>query len=153
MTSLELKLPPPVIFLFFVVGAWLVSAPNEARAALWSPRWGIAVVLVVLGFLLARMAMVGFRRAGTTVDPRRPERSSRLVTDGVFSRTRNPMYLALLLWLVGWSVYWGATFGWLLPPLFVAVIQRLQIVPEERMLLQMFGEEYRAYMSSVRRWL
>lgn len=147
-------MPPPVIFAACAAGVWFVSAPQwDRRAALLSPQWLAAAVVGAVGLSVAAASVSRFRRAGTTLNPHRPDESSRLVTDGIFRRSRNPMYLALLICLVSWCVYLGAILGWLFLPLFVVVIARLQIEPEERALRERFGEEYEDYVSRVRRWI
>ena len=82
-----------------------------------------------------------------------PSKASRLVTDGVFRISRNPMYLGLELLLIGWAVWLGSASPWLIPPLFAVVITVVQIIPEERALGQRFGDQYRSYQRRVARWI
>jgi protein-S-isoprenylcysteine O-methyltransferase Ste14 len=82
-----------------------------------------------------------------------PSKATRLVTDGVFRISRNPMYLGLLLLLIGWALWLGSASVWLIPPLFVITITVVQIIPEERALGQLFGAQYLAYRASVARWI
>ena len=63
------------------------------------------------------------------------------------------MYLSLLLYLLAWGIYLASWPGLLFLPLFVLYINRFQIAPEERALSSLFGEEFAAYKSRVRRWL
>ena len=94
-----------------------------------------------------------FRANGTTVEPFRPERSSKLVTSGPNALTRNPMYVGMAGLLGAHAL---VRRGWLpaLPLVaFVAVIDRTQIRPEEAALRQLFGEDYDAYCAAVPRWL
>jgi len=107
---------------------------------------GIGVVFAVAGFL-------AFRRARTTIDPMHPDRTSALVITGVYGFTRNPMYVGLLFVLLGWTVFLGSTWALLGPLVFVVWINYLQIIPEERILKQLFGESYNQYQERVRRWL
>jgi protein-S-isoprenylcysteine O-methyltransferase Ste14 len=94
-----------------------------------------------------------FARARTTVNPLAPARASRLVTGGVFAHTRNPMYLGMLLVLAGWGVWLGNALAWLGLPLFVGLLNALQIGPEERAMRQRFGADFDRYAAQVRRWL
>jgi protein-S-isoprenylcysteine O-methyltransferase Ste14 len=152
MTALELKVPPPAVALLAAGLMWLLSS--------WLPlgfeipaRSLAAALIALLGASISIAGVVSFRRAKTTVNPMRVTAASSLVTSGVFARTRNPMYLGLLVMLLGWSV-WLANFAALpVLPLFVAYINRFQIAPEERALKEIFGEAYSAYMTSTRRWL
>ena len=85
-----------------------------------------------------------------------PGASSRLritFRSSVYRYTRNPMYVGLLLLLVGWAAFLCAPWALAGPLAFHAYIERFQIVPEERALLSMFGESYGGYKARVRRWL
>ena len=105
------------------LGRW-ISAP-------WNRLGGL---VAAVGVAIAVAAFVRFRRMGTTVSPVDPSKASRLVADGVFRVSRNPMYLGLLLLLIGWAIWLGSASPWLVPPLFVIVITLVQIIPEERAL-------------------
>lgn len=152
MKTLELKIPPPAVALITAGLMWL--------AARWLPldfdfpaRTAIAAVLALLGACVAIAGVLQFRRAGTTVNPMRVEKASSLVTDGIFARTRNPMYLGLLFVLAGWSIYLASVAAVIVLPLFVVYINRFQIAPEERAMHRLFGEAFRHYMSTTRRWI
>lgn len=150
---LELKIPPPVVALLCVVAAWgisLVSAPIAVPALF---RVTGAVMIALAGGSISVLGFNSFRGARTTVDPRKPETTSTLVTKGIYRFTRNPMYLGILLVLVAWVLFLAAAWALVVPFLFVLYINRFQIAPEERVLLAKFGAEYSAYASSVRRWL
>lgn len=132
---------------------WLVSSALPALTLHLPMRHALAVVLEVLGACITVAGVVGFRWAGTTVNPLRPQAASALVTSGVYRWTRNPMYLGMLLGLAGGGVYLAHGLAWLLLPLFVAYMNRFQIRVEERALSERFGAAYTRYKHSVRRWL
>jgi protein-S-isoprenylcysteine O-methyltransferase Ste14 len=151
--ALELKIPPPLVALCVAFLMWLtlrVAGPVDVPHAL---RMGVALGFLVtgLGFDLAGLA--SFLRAKTTINPLRPAATSALVASGVYRITRNPMYLGLLLVLLGWATFLGNGVAYLLAPLFVLYIGRFQIAPEEHMLAEKFGAEFAAYCARVRRWL
>jgi protein-S-isoprenylcysteine O-methyltransferase Ste14 len=75
------------------------------------------------------------------------------VTDGVFRISRNPMYLGFVLLIIGWAIWLHGASPSVIPPLFVLVITRVQIIPEERALERLFGAQYVAYRCSVARWI
>jgi protein-S-isoprenylcysteine O-methyltransferase Ste14 len=111
---------------------------------------------VIPGALSVALDVAAFRRfraLQTTVNPMQPGKATRLVTDGAFRISRNPMYLGLLLLLIGWALWLGSASPWFVPPLFVMTITLVQIIPEERALGRLFGTQYLAYRSSVARWL
>jgi protein-S-isoprenylcysteine O-methyltransferase Ste14 len=113
----------------------------------------LAAIPVVIGRAITVAAGARFRKARTTFDTLKPRDASCLVTDGVFRVSRNPMYLGLLLLLIGWALWLGTVSPWVVPPLFVIFISVAQIAPEEQALEEVFGETYLAYRHSVRRWI
>ena len=153
MKALELRVPPVAQFLVAVAIMWLLAKYVPALSFQIPARRILAVLFFCLGGIVAVTAVVAFRSAGTTVDPRSPAQASRLVVRGVYLFSRNPMYLGLLLLLVAWAIYLSnlLAFGGL--ALFVLSINRLQIEPEEAAMEAQFGDEFRAYRESVRRWL
>jgi protein-S-isoprenylcysteine O-methyltransferase Ste14 len=115
------------------------------------PYTYLGLVPLVGGIGMAITASRAFARAGTPVIPF--ERSTRLVTDGLYRVTRNPMYLSMVVILLGVALLFG-TVGTLLPiPVFAWAIQRNFIRGEERFLEEIFGEQYLGYKRRVRRWL
>ena len=113
--------------------------------------------LGLLPFVAARVISVAagtrFRQARTSFDAFNPREASTLVTDGVFRISRNPMYLGLVLVLIGWAIWLGTASPWLVVPLFAILMTVAQIVPEEAALEERFGEAYLAYRRSVGRWI
>lgn len=153
MSSLELKVPPPLVALCVALLMWLASlvvAPFEVPFLL---RISASLVFVFVGLGLSLAGLVSFMRAKTTVNPTKPSSTSSLVSTGVYRFTRNPMYLGLLLVLLGWSTFLANVVAFLFAPLFVLYINRFQITPEERALSSLFGAEFSAYKARVRRWL
>ncbi len=150
---LELKIPPPAVFLISggLMKLLAVIAPS-ARFVLPASK-PIALGIAAIGGLVALPAILSFLRAGTTVLPEKPVKTTKLVVAGVYSITRNPMYLALLFVLIGWAVYLTNVAAAVPLPLFVAYMTRFQIIPEERILASKFGSDYDAYARRVRRWL
>lgn len=113
---------------------------------------GTAVALA--GLAVGAAGVLAFRRAGTTVDPHHIENASALVTGGIYRLTRNPMYLGLVLISMGWGIRLGSAIGTIVgPALIFAALTRFQIMPEERMMSERFGDEYRAFQGRVRRWI
>ncbi len=152
MNAMELKIPPPLVWLVCAAAAWLSAHYLPARALdMAALRW-LVWPLLLCGVLLALPAPALFVRARTTMHPRAPERSSHLVTGGVYRFSRNPMYLALALLLLAWVLWLGNGVGLVWPALFAAYLTRFQIVPEERALAAKFGQEYAQYCRRVRRW-
>lgn len=151
--ALETRIPAPVIALLIAAAMHLLPPVSELgegwavlRKVMLDLSWQLSAVCALAAFF-------GFVRSRTTINPLQPERASVLVTDGIYRYTRNPMYLSLLLLLLGYAVElwsWPALLG---PVAYVTYITRFQILPEERVLEDKFGADYRAYKRKVRRWI
>jgi len=153
MKWFECKIPPVAIFLLMAgLMAWVRSISDELGLAPWI-RLLLAALLLLAGFLIGVASIIHFRKARTSVHPTHPGNASTLVCSGVYQFTRNPMYLTLLLGLIAWSCILDNAFTLLVCGLFVAIINRLQIQPEERALEDLFGDDFIAYKKRVRRWL
>ena len=153
MDKLELKIPPPLVMLAIAAAMWLASRAGPAFEFELPWRVGAAAALAICAVAVALAGIVAFARAGTTIDPHKPDASSAIVTRGIYRFTRNPMYLGLLLLLAAWAVWLANALAFVLLPVFVLYIDRLQIGPEERVLEAKFGEAYAAYKRAVRRWI
>jgi protein-S-isoprenylcysteine O-methyltransferase Ste14 len=147
------RIPPPIIMLLAAALMWALS--RWLPVAHWIPRpWNrLGALPVAIGIAIAVAAAARFRQVRTTVNPMDPSLASQLVTGGVFQFSRNPMYLGLALLLIGWAVWLDSASPWLIPPLFMVLITRVQIVPEEHALERLFGAQYVAYRRSVGRWI
>ena len=153
MKSLELRVPPLMVFAVF---ATLDVAIGFALPQFDLPFGGhrfVALALLVLGVAIAIAGVLAFRRARTSVDPLTPTKATSIVATGVYSVSRNPMYLGMALALLGVAVWVSSVPGYLLVPVFCLYITRFQIQPEERALVAAFGEPFLAYMGEVRRWV
>ena len=145
--------PPPLIFAAGLVIALLIQ---KARPV---PLWpGLSAVTLPLGasligaaVSLAAWAFRTMRRAGTHVDPYKP--TTRLVSEGPFQFTRNPLYLSLTLIYLGITLLFNALWPLLLLPFVLFVLRRGVIDREERYLERKFGQEYAQYKNRVRRWI
>ena len=148
---LNTKIPPPIVAILFAVMIFYFS---DSFAYVDLPfKIYISLFFVLLGFFITFSSARNFKKKETTVNPIKPEEASQLVTDGFFKITRNPMYLGMLLFLLGLSIYNGLIVGLVILPLFVGYITFFQIIPEESAMIEIFGEDYKAYMKKVRRWI
>ena len=111
--------------------------------------WGIA--LVMLGMLVILMCALRFRRVDTTIKPFKE--STTLIVTGLFRYSRNPIYVGMVMMLVGVWIGLRTLTGFFVIPIFIWLIQKKFIVREEEMLREKFGESYAEYQRRVRRWL
>lgn len=108
-------------------------------------------VLIIVGAALVVLARREFARHRQPTDPGLP--TSKIVITGVFSVSRNPLYLGGVCILAGIAL--ALDLPWVFVLLLPAIVacHYLLIAPEERYLAAKFGEEYAVYAASVRRWL
>lgn len=153
MTSLENKIPPLVLLLIFGSLMWGVSIFTPV--ILFARHWQLIIILIMLlsasFFCLA--GVLSFKQAHTTVNPLQPEEASTLVNTGIYKVSRNPMYVGFALYLAAWTVYLSAPFSMIGLLGFIVYMNQFQIIPEERILSKLFGNEFEDYRYSVRRWL
>ena len=148
--TLENRIPPPVVAIGCGALIYLLRDHFRIQSDL---QVYVAAVILVASIAVMVLAIREFRRVKTTVNPLKPETASSLVQGGVFSLSRNPMYLGLLGVLLSFTVYLGAPAGVAGLVLFVAWMNLLQIRPEEKAMAALFEDDYSKYCSRVRRWL
>ncbi|MEO7013132.1 MAG: isoprenylcysteine carboxylmethyltransferase family protein [Dokdonella sp.] len=153
MVNLEHRIPPPVIGLLTTALMWAMAAYGPRFAIEADLKHVLMGVLVLIGIAFDVLGILAFRDSRTTISPLRPERSSSLVTGGVYRITRNPMYVGMVFFLLAWSVFLSTLLPLAGIVVFVLYITRFQIQPEERALERIFGEQYSAYCARVRRWI
>ena len=151
MKSLENKIPPLIIVVFFLVLIFFLK--NLLEVFTFSYQIYISFFFLCLAASFCLTSIIEFRKHKTTLNPLMPEESTALVTTGIFKFSRNPMYLSLLNLLIAFSIYLGSFFGLIIIPLFVVYINLFQIKPEEKAMLKLYGKEFENYCLNVRRWI
>lgn len=146
---MELKLPPPLIFLLCVGSIYLIPTPFEQ--VLWLQI--LSIPIAILGLYLDISSLLAFWRQKTTISPFSPNKTSALATDAVYRFTRNPMYLSLACYLLSLTLWFANPFGIVAISLFISLVTHFQIKPEEQILTEKFGQAYLDYQQKVRRWL
>ena len=151
MNRLLKVLPPIWYFIFLVTGLLVHFFVPDARVFTFSyPIVGI--VLLIAGQALSMYASSLFSREKTEILPTSTT-NTKLVTYGPFAYSRNPMYLGMVLGLLGIAVWVGTL------PMFVAAVLDFCIlnfvfIPfEEVKMSRIFGASYDSYRHKVRRWI
>ena len=141
----QIDIPP--LWLVFALGAiWAIAQATPV----W-PQQGLGLCLIALGLAAMAVAVAQMLVARTSFIPRRDP--SALVTGGVFSLSRNPIYLGDALVLLGAACFWGA---WAALPVvagFMVWITRRYILDEEARLRAGFGPAFAAWSARVPRWI
>jgi protein-S-isoprenylcysteine O-methyltransferase Ste14 len=150
---MELKIIPVVQVLIAVILMIIFSKLWPDLIFNWPAHELVALVLLSLAIFVGMSAVISFRKHKTTVNPTKPETSSRIVSSGIYATSRNPMYLAMLIALVSIAYYLQHLTSLPIILIFISYMTRFQIIPEERMLTKIFGQQYSDYQVKVRRWL
>jgi protein-S-isoprenylcysteine O-methyltransferase Ste14 len=128
-----------------------LAVPLSLPRGLVMPAIVVGVALIVAGATFVVLARRELARHSQPTDPGLP--TSQIVTTGVFSVSRNPLYFGGVCILAGIALV--LNLPWALVLLLPAVVacHYVLIVPEEKYLAAKFGEEYRRYTAAVRRWI
>jgi protein-S-isoprenylcysteine O-methyltransferase Ste14 len=146
--------PPPLLYAACFLISFLLQGYFTIRSAFFFHSKAaniIGLIIIIFAFMLAIPALRQFFKTKNTIVLIKPANS--LQTTGIYSLTRNPMYLSLLLMYLGMAFIFGNWWTLILVPLLFILITYRIIMPEERYLARAFGEEYAAYKSRVRRWI
>lgn len=151
--DLKLKIPPLVLCGLAALLMWLCARWLDVHTT-YGTLWSLLVMLViVVGLTICSLALLTLYLGKTTIDPRFPYKTIRVITKGIYGYSRNPIYLGLLVVLLGWNLYLNSFYATPGLPLYMWLVTWLQIIPEESALADRFGNAYREYCLRVRRWL
>ena len=148
-----MHIPPPVYMFLAIIGMHYGARFLPVLTFQFSEQYLLAYAFILCGIFLLLMTVLRFIRHRTTIQPNKLDEMSSLVTDGVNRFSRNPMYLAMLLMIIGSGLYFGTFLVIIAAPAFVMIINKVQIEPEEEALEKIFGQEYLDYKARVRRWM
>ncbi|NOC84034.1 isoprenylcysteine carboxylmethyltransferase family protein [Ruegeria sp. HKCCD6428] len=143
---------PPVWLIAFAALAWLQGKYLKFSLSLEGGLTDLlSGLLIGGGILIAVLAVVEFRRHKTTVVPH--ETPSSMVQSGIYKRSRNPIYVGDVLILAGLILRFDAVLSLVLVPVFVWVLERRFILPEEDRLRRTFRADFARYERKTRRWI
>ena len=149
--SAQVRFPPPLV----VLGSLLLGLAFNRVLGLPALEIvvlrPIGVVIGALGVAILGSGLIGFFKAGNDPEPWKTD--TQLVTAGLYRFSRNPMYLGMVIVLLGVALFLQSIGGLLSVPLAVLLIGRFVIAREEPYLLATFGRDYESYCNRVRRWL
>tara|TARA_Y100000588_G_C14164802_1_gene886446 strand:- start:752 stop:1198 length:447 start_codon:yes stop_codon:yes gene_type:complete len=145
------RIPPPLIAMLCVLIIFL--SKSIFPSFVFSYKLQLGIFVSTIGFLLLIVSVKSFIDNKTTINPLNLKKSTYLVTSGVFRFSRNPMYLGMLLFLLGTAIILNIIGGLIISILFIFYMNFFQIIPEEKALQNLFGKNYRNYRKTVRRWI
>ena len=145
------KIPPPIVTATF--GLIIYFSKSFSPVYSFDNSNIISVIFLLFGLGIFSAAVQSFKKHKTTINPLSPDKASSLVNSGIFSYSRNPMYLGMLLILLSVSFKFNISGGLFISFLFKIYITRFQIIPEEKAMAKLFGEEFITYKNQTRRWV
>ena len=144
------KIKPPIIALFVITLALILHYSSPIIKIIPKPYNLIGILIGFSGIYLVYIAKTTFDKHKTSFTFKKP---TRLLTTGIYKYTRNPMYLSITIFLLGFSILLGSLVSFLAPILFFLIINIFFIPFEERWLTELFGKDYLEYKKKVRRWI
>lgn len=145
------KMLPPAWFFLAIVAMIGLNWTFRVKQLWDAPITYFGIALIGIGITIAIGCVDLFRQKETTIKPF--SQSSYLLTEGLYQYSRNPIYLGMILTLVGLWMFLGNLAPVLVIPIFALIIQERFIKIEEQMLEEKFGTQYQEYQQKVRRWL
>ena len=149
--KLNTKIPPPIVTLIF--GLIIFFSKSLFPICNFDNSNYVSLIFLIFGFIILITAVKSFKKHQTTINPLNPDQASTLVNSGIFSFTRNPMYLGMLFILLSISFNFNILGGIIICFLFKIYITRFQIMPEEEAMEKIFGKDFVEYKNKVRRWI
>ena len=151
MMNIKTKIPPPLVALTF---GFLINYTKDIFPKIEIRNEIIfGSFMIIIGLIIILSAIILFKKYQTTITPLNPSNATKLITDGIYKFSRNPMYLGLLLVLLGISIIFNLTGGFFFILLFISYMNLFQIIPEENAMVDLFKDEFYEYKKNVRRWI
>lgn len=141
--------PPVFLFLFIILSVIFFFVLPEYNVIPFPFNFS-GIIFIIAGLVFASKTYDQFRKFKTTISI---EESTSIITTGIFSISRNPMYAGMTLVLAGIGICMMNLYSILTPFLFWAYINFIIIPKEEKLMFKVFGKTYSDYKSKVRRWI
>ena len=145
------KIPPPIVTLISGLAVYFSRTLFPSHHGMILDVFSI--LLLICGIMIIRTAFLSFKNHQTTINPLNLTKTSTLVNTGIFKYTRNPMYLGMVFILLSIALKFNLYGGLIVILLFLSFITKFQIIPEEKAMESLFGQEYKKYKKTTRRWL
>ena len=148
--QMKTLIPPPIVTIVFLFVIFFTK--DIFRFSIELPTL-LGYITIVAGLIIIFVAAKQFKAANTTINPTKPETASVLVSNGVFSYSRNPMYFGMLIIIIGFSIIHNLIAIIVFMPLWIIYMINFQIIPEEEAMKILFKEEFLNYSKKTRRWI
>jgi protein-S-isoprenylcysteine O-methyltransferase Ste14 len=145
------RVPPPMIWLILqLIGLAIDSAWFRLQLA-GAAAMIVGALIFALALYVAVASIPRHKKGGSNIEPWKP--TTAIFTDGIYGRSRNPIYLSMLIGFAGIAIAAGSLASVALLAVFWAILQFYVIAREERYLEFKFGQQYSDYRNTVRRWI
>jgi len=145
------KIGKTFFFLIFLSMPFLTDYYLPVKDLIRVPYSYIGYFILLAGIFLMYWTSIIFKKAENAYELK--GKSNKLISSGPFSFSRNPMYLGIVLFLVGLAVILGSLTAFIYP-IFLFILLNIFVIPfEERKLEKIYSEDYIIYKNRVRRWL
>lgn len=114
------------------------------------PYYLSGIIISFLGFIVMGKSWELFKKYQLALGYTKP---STLITEGIYSHTRNPMYIGMFILLIGFGLSLGNLLTIIAPLAFLVIVNFYHIPKEEELMKETFGETYLNYCRSVKRWI
>ena len=146
----EINIPP--LYLFTSIALMLVLHFYFPIYKIFEfPVSLVGLIILIFGISMIVWKARYFNKYDTPIKPF--EKSTYLIRDGLYRYSRNPIYLGMVILLLGGAILLGSVSPFFVVPVFAFVTQKVFILKEEKDLEEIFGKEYLDYKSEVRRWI
>lgn len=147
----KVKIEPPAFLFIMIVIAVILHFVLPVYKIIQGPLRLSGIILIIIGVWLNIWADNIFKRIKTTVKPY--EKPSSLTVEGPFKFSRNPMYLGMLIILLGLVVILGSATPFIVSIAFYAIVMIFYIPFEEKSMEETFPNKFPEYKKKVRRWI
>ncbi len=149
----KVRFPPPLVYIIAILVGYLLDRsifplPIDDQIPM---RIASVVMFAFFGALFLLMSFAHFKRTGQKPEPWTT--TPAIITEGIYQYSRNPMYVGMGLLQLAFAFGLNSLWLIILTPLSLFIVYLIAIRPEELYLEAKFGDSYRAYLRSVRRWL
>ena len=143
-------IPPPATAILLVAIAYIFNILFPGAVIFQS--YIIFVMVLLVGVVFVGWSVLLFRRAHTTLNPNK--KPGKMIESGPYLISRNPMYLGLLLMLLGYAFLKGEFVFFVTPVVYYVLMDKIVIPYEEKMIVDAIGQEkYGVFAQKIRRWL
>ena len=150
---MSLKIPPALQVTILLIFMWALNKVISISHFKFEEQKTVSWVIFSIGVLIEIIAIYAFRKARTTANPLNPNKTSKLVIVSIYKISRNPMYLGMLFILLAFAIRLGNLYTFPILVLYVWYITTFQVIPEEKVLIKLFKNDYLVYCKQVRRWI